>query len=148
MYYEELDVLVAVSVPELSESVCDFLKSRNVASVQSAVCMNDALDHMLASTFSVIIVDGQLRVSAESGRRIIAGVDFIRFIRMCEGPTSDAHVIFFRSGKGCLDLVEAENEVMEAEKAGVTCIFPQPFSEERFIKIAEPLILHSSSFFR
>ena len=148
MSYEELNALVAVSSPELSASVCEFLISKGIYRVRTADCMHEAIDHMLKTEISLFVIDGQLVATHEDLRNLVVGVDFARFIRMCEGPVSEAHVIFFRSSTECLDLIEANNEIMEARQAGVTCILPQPFNAERFETIAEPFILHPQPFVR
>lgn len=148
MSYEELNALVAVSSPELSASVCEFLISKGIYRVRTADCMHEAIDHMLKTEISLFVIDGQLVATHEDLRNLVVGVDFARFIRMCEDPVSEAHVIFFRSSTDCLDLIEANNEIMEAQQAGVTCILPQPFCADRFETIAEPFILHPQAFVR
>lgn len=148
MSYEELNALVAVSSPELSAGVCEFLISKGIKRVRTADCMHEAIDYMLKTEISLFVIDGQLVATHEDLRNLIVGVDFARFIRMCEGPMSEAHVIFFRSKAEALDIIEANNEIMEAQKAGVTCILPQPFNRDRFEAIAEPFVLRPQPFVR
>lgn len=148
MSYESLNALVAVSEPTLSASVCEFLISKGVKRVRAADSMHEAIDYMLESEISMFVLDGQLLASKDDGRRIVAGVDFARFIRMCEGAVSEAHIIFYRSSTDYVNLIEANDEVLEAQRAGVTCILPSSFCANKFETIAEPFLLCPQEFIR
>ncbi len=148
MAYDKLNALVAVSCKELSAQVCEFLIDKGIARIRTADSMYEAIDYILEDEVSLFVIDGQLLVNKEDGRTNIAGVDFVRFIRMCKGDVSEAHIIFYRSSSDDVDLIEANVEILEARQAGATCILQPQFNAERFEALAEPFLIHPQLFVR
>ncbi len=143
-----MNALVAVSSQELSTRVCDFLISKGIGCLKAAENMYGAIDHMRQNEFTLLIVEGQLKISGDSKPGEFAGLDFVKFTRMCTGGVSEAPVVFIRSEPHALDLIEANAEILDAKNAGVNSILTQPFTCEKFEKFAEPALMEPQTFVR
>jgi len=124
------------------------LLEKGVQDIYWVHSMYEAVDIMLEHSFSSFVIDGQLPVSKDKHKARIAGVDFARFIRMCDGPVSEAAIIFLRSASHALNLFEAEAEIAEAKDGGVDCIVSQPLTIRKFNEVVEPNLAQNRAFVR
>ncbi|MEX0299710.1 MAG: hypothetical protein AB3N28_11625 [Kordiimonas sp.] len=106
--YEAMQVLVAISNKQLAEYVWHFLKDNGAHNVQVVHHSRDAVMRMTSTLFTHFILGHHLD---DAG-----GPDFTRFIRMCEGPVSEAPVLMIMSNPSTGKVVECRdsgvNEVM------------------------------------
>jgi len=146
--YNEAKILVAVSSQKLSAEIGDTLAAKDVGEFHVAHTMYEAVELMHDYLFSLFIVDGQLLVSNDNEKMRLAGVDFIRFIRMCEGPVSEAAIAFLRSTSQVQNILEASAEIMEAHEGGASCIISQPLTPEKFEEAVDPILKQPRTFIR
>ena len=110
--------------------------------------MYEAVDLMLEHAFSCFVIDGQLLISLDKNKQRLAGADFVRFIRMCDGPVSEASIIFLRSAGGAQNLLEAQAEIADARDNGASCIVSQPLTVRKFDEVIEPNLVKNRLFIR
>lgn len=111
--FTALHALIALSNKQLSRTVWHFLKDQGIGSCQIAATSEEATSRMLQKEFSLIFVDYDLPN--------MGGIDFIRFLRMCDGPLSEAFVVM---------IIGAPNQgkVVDARDAGVHEILGLPLT--------------------
>jgi len=126
----------------------NFFESQRATELICANSMYAAVDLMLEHDFSMFVVDGQLLYAQDRDRARVAGPDFVRFIRMCEGAVSEVPVIFLRTENGHQNLFEANAEIEQARDAGANGILPQPFDADRFDATVRPILLAPRPFVR
>jgi len=148
MTLSTIKALVAVSSADLLAEATSVLAQGGIEHIRTARTMYDAVDLMHACVFSLFVIDGQLLVSTNPNKVRLAGVDFVRFIRMCEGSVSEAVVVFLRSSGRVQNLFEARVEITEARDAGASCIIAQPFVAENFHNFVRPAIDSPAPFIR
>lgn len=111
--YASLHALIALSNKQLSRTVWHFLKDQGIGSCQVAATSEEATSRMLQKKFSLIFVDYDLPN--------MGGVDFIRFLRMCDGPISEAFVVMIIGAPN-------QNKVVAARDGGVHEILGLPLT--------------------
>lgn len=134
--YSSLNALIAMSNKQLGRTVWHFLRDSGVRAIKVVTTAEDATSRMLASNFSLIVVDHDL---PEMG-----GVDFIRFLRMCEGPLSEAFAVMVVPAP-------SQEKVMAARDAGVHEILGLPLTTSllnrrlsHMLEKPKPFIRHPS----
>jgi len=148
MPFETIRALVAVSTEEISEQVSTCLSAHGIKDIQMAFTMYQAVSLMHDYDFNMFVVDGRLLVSSNPNKVRVAGVDFVRFIRMCEGPVSEAHVLFLRSDRHPDGMLAANSEFNEAREGGASCVLAQPLTDEKFERYVQPLLENPPAFIR
>lgn len=148
MPYARLKVLVAVSSRELAESFRHFFFKKGAAHIECVSSMYQAADLMLEHDFTLFILDGQLLYSRELHKASVAGVDMVRFIRMCSGEVSEMPVVFLRTSSQQQNILEAQAEIKEARDAGANLIMAQPIDTERLETELERLMKAPKEFIR
>jgi len=148
MRHRKIKALIAVSSEKISSQVGDILAARGISECYKAHTQHAAVDLMHENLFSLFIVDGQLLISDDKDKIRIAGVDFVRFIRMCDGVVSEANVVFLRSNRQAQNLLEARAEIIEARDSGATCIVGHPLTVEKFENLIEPILKQARIFIR
>lgn len=132
MPYARLKVLIAVSSEKLADDLCGYFAEQAVLEMETVMSMYEAVDLMLEHRFNMFVIDGQLLYDQDAFRQRVAGVDFVRFIRLCQGPVAEAPVLFLRSVRERQNLLEANAEIEEAKNAGANAVIAQPFDFTQF----------------
>ncbi|WP_417462529.1 response regulator [Kordiimonas sp.] len=83
--YGAMNALVALSNAQLGRTIWHFLREQGIGGGRLVTSARDAVARMEQARFSLFFVDYEL---PEFG-----GVDFIKFIRMCNGPVAEAFVV-------------------------------------------------------
>lgn len=83
--YGAMNALVALSNAQLGRTIWHFLREQGIGGGRLVTSARDAVVRMEQARFSLFFVDYEL---PEFG-----GVDFIKFIRMCDGPMAEAFVV-------------------------------------------------------
>jgi len=144
----KLKALVALSDVESIAMVNTVLSNRGISDIFYAMCTHDAIDAMVETRFDLFIVDARVPVTLKRAVILHGGIDYIRFIRMCEGAISEATVVFLRSQTNVQNLLEAHAEIVSAKDAGASCVLAQPFTEKKFDSEVVPLVIKPRSFIR
>lgn len=124
--YETMRVLVAVSNKQLAEYIWHFLKDSGVRNAQVVHHSRDALLRMNTTVFTHFIIGHHLD---DAG-----GPDFTRFIRMCEGPISEAPILMVMSNPNA-------EKVVECRDSGVNEIMVTPITG----KLLETRLIHMAA---
>ena len=140
--------MVAVSAEGMAADIGAILAKKGIVDIHIVCSMYEAVDLMLEQVFDYFVVDGELCLSSAADNVRLAGVDFVRFIRMCAGPVSEAHILFLRSDTKSQNLLEANAEVMEARDGGASCIIGRPFTAGKYNEIVEPVLRGNRAFIR
>jgi len=148
LHYKTEKALVAVSTKDILADVSAVLLEQGIDDVHAVHSMYEAVDLMLEHVFSSFVIDGQLLISTDKNKRRLAGVDFVRFIRMCDGPVSEASIVFLRSAGGVQNLLEAQAEIADARDSGASCIVSQPLTIRKFGEVVEPNLVKNRAFIR
>lgn len=148
MHYKTEKTLVAVSDKGMVADIGNVLLEKGIEDFHVVHSMYEAVDLMLEHSFSCFVIDGQLLISSDKYKQRLAGVDFVRFIRMCDGPVSEASVIFLRSTGSVQNLLEAQAEIADARDSGASCIVSQPLTSHKFNEIIEPNLAQNRTFIR
>jgi len=129
-----LKALIALSDFAVAKEVSSILALRGIHAtlVEST---HDAIDAMLETAFGLFIVDARVPMTLKREAVLYGGIDYIRFIRMCEGPVSEAMVVFLRSQMGTVNLLESRDEVLSVQDAGANCILIHPLTLEKFDEV-------------
>lgn len=143
-----IQALVAVSSEEISEKVIARLEKNGITDIHTVYTMYQGVALMHDYDFNMFIIDGRLLVSSNPQKIRVAGVDFVRFIRMCEGPVSEAHILFLRSENHPEGLVAANAEFEEARAAGANSVMAQPITQEKYDRHVAPQLENPRDFIR
>lgn len=143
-----LRVLVALSDFVAAENVCSVLSSRGIFQIVNVESTQQAVDAMLDTRFNLFIVDARVPVTLSRTAVLYGGIDHIRFIRMCEGPMSEATVVFLRTKSSLQNALESRAEIVSAYNAGADCVLPLPFTDEKFDSEIIPIITKPRRFIR
>jgi len=142
----ELKALVIVPDDEVANSILSVLHKRDVRKLFHANCTQNAICAMVETQFNLVVIDGCVSVAPDKEYITDAGVDFIRFIRMCEGPVSEAIIVYLRCDHKHQNLVEASSEISDAQNAGANIILSRPFTIEKFDNDVAPHVLNPRQF--
>lgn len=143
-----IQALVAVSSEAISERVCACLREKGITDIETVYTMYQGVALMHDHEFNMFVIDGRLLVSTNPQKVRVAGVDFVRFIRMCEGPVSEAHILFLRSENHPEGLVAANAEFEEARAAGAHSVMAQPITLEKYDRHVAPQLEGPREFIR
>lgn len=83
--FSAMHALIAMSNYQLGRTVWHFLRDEGVGSCMMVTNTQDAVSRMHTNRFNLFFVDYDL---PEFG-----GVDFVKFLRLCDGPISEAFVV-------------------------------------------------------
>ncbi|WP_262690784.1 response regulator [Kordiimonas aestuarii] len=83
--YGSLNAMVALSNAQLGRTIWHFLREQGIGGGRLVTSARDAVVRMESARFSLFFVDYELPD--------FGGVDFIKFIRMVDGPMSEAFVV-------------------------------------------------------
>jgi two-component system chemotaxis response regulator CheY len=148
MSFDYINVLVAVSTEDIGKRVSACLQKAGISKIITAYTMYQAVALMHDNEFNMFVVDGRLLVSSNQDKIRVAGVDFVRFVRMCEGPVSEAHILFLRSENHPEGLIAANSEFMEAREGGASSVMAQPLTGEKFERHVAPNLENPRLFIR
>jgi len=108
--YQNMHAIVAMQNIQLGKAVMHFLRDNQVGSCVLAPNVTKAIDLMHKNKANLFFVDYEIPH--------YGGVDFVKFIRMCEGPVSEAFVVMV-IGSPDLDKVCAARDCGSHEILGL-----------------------------
>ena len=146
MFETHIRALLALSDNDAVVEVSRMLKHRGITDLLAVNCTYDAINAMLQDYYHLFIVDAFVPMSADRPS-MLGGLDFIRFLRMCDGPVKKSVAVFLRSGLGRLNLLEARQEIENARDAGANCILSQPLTLKKFDETVVPQLVKPRPFF-
>lgn len=111
--YRAMRVLVALSNKQLGETIWHYLKTAGVGQAQLVGAPKGALDRLTNFSFTHIFVDFDF---GDHG-----GVDFAKFIRMCDGPIAEVPIMMIMPAPN-------REKVLEARDGGVNEILGLPLT--------------------
>ncbi len=109
-------MLVALSNKQLGETLWHYLKDSGVGMVQLVNTPKEAVRRMQDFTFTHFFIDFDF---GDHG-----GVDFAKFIRMCDGPVSEAAVVMIMP-------TPSAQKVFQARDGGVNEILGLPLTAKQ-----------------
>lgn len=147
MSSSNIKALIALSEQDMAAQVALVMAHCGILNPLIVTSTYEAIDAMVEDSFNLFIVDAPIPMSLDRpGTR--GGIDFIRFVRMCEGATSKAVVVFLRSKIGNINMLEVHDEMIEVKKAGANCIVARPFTLDKFKKDIVPELVNQRIFLR
>lgn len=144
----KLKALIALSDKDVANSAATILMDRGAEKVFQAECTQAAICEMVETEFNFFIVDSRVPVSMERDTILYGGIDYIRFIRICEGPVSESTVVFLRYLNSSQNVIESLDEIEEAKNAGANVVVSAPLSMEKFEHDVLPCFEKPSRFIR
>lgn len=135
----KIKAIIALSDPGEAARAALVLAHRGVLNPLVVSSTHEAIDAMVDTSFHLFVVDAKVPATLERPGTY-GGIDFIRFIRMCEGSVSRAVVTFMRTKVGDITMLEAQDEIVEAKAAGATCLLAHPVTLEKFDDIVQPAL--------
>lgn len=111
--FEDYSVLLCFENKQISKPVKQFFNQRKVKQVTFAYNNGEAAAQMNKQHFNLFIIDYDFPT--------LGGTEFSRFIRLCDGETSEAPIIMYM-GEPSLDKVKT------AINAGINEILGPPFT--------------------
>ncbi|MFC3050330.1 ANTAR domain-containing protein [Kordiimonas pumila] len=140
--------LIAVSDTRVADTINFILGSHNIMDVVRVDCTHDAIDAMLDIRFDLFFVDARVPVTFQRNAVLYGGIDYIRFIRMCEGRVSEATIVFMRQQSSMQNLLETRDEILSARDAGASCVLTHPLTIEKFDEEVLPILAKPKPFVR
>ena len=83
--YGSIHAVIAMANVQLGRAVWHFLQDNGVGSCVMTTTAQKAVEHILCNKATLFFVDYELPD--------FGGVDFVKFLRICEGPVSEAFVV-------------------------------------------------------
>lgn len=145
MFEVQIRALIALSDSDTAIEISRMLEHRGITDQLVVGCTYDAIDAMLKEYYHLFIVDAFVPMSIDRPG-MLGGVDFIRFLRMCEGPVKKSVAVFLRSELGRLNMLEVRQEIVTARDAGANCILSQPLTLKKFDESVVPQLLEPRPF--
>jgi len=108
--YRNMHAIVAMQNIQLGKAVMHFLRDNQIGSCVMATTAQKAIEHMHKNRASLFFVDYELPN--------LGGVDFVKFLRMCDGPVSEAFVVMVISAPD-IDKVGAARDCGSHEILGL-----------------------------
>lgn len=127
----DIRALLALSDRRAAAEISFIITSCGLPAPHQVACTYDAMDAMVERDYDLFIIDAAIPMSLAQPA-IRGGMDFIRFLRMCEGRVGEAPVVFLRSRIGDRDLIEVQAEVARARDAGANCVLTHPLTAQKF----------------
>ncbi len=116
--YERCEALIAHPNRQLTEFMRQFLRDKGFGSIVLATGSRDAVKLLKRNKTRLLIVDYDL---PDFGGADFGGADFIKFIRICDGPLSEAAV--------CIVISKPNRQkVLAARDAGANEVFALPLT--------------------
>lgn len=131
--YRAMKVLVALSNKQLGETIWHYLKDSGVGQVQLVSTPKEAVQRMQTFSFTHFFLDYDL---GEHG-----GVDFAKFIRMCDGVVSEAPIIMIMPSP-------SKDKVFNARDGGVNEILGLPLTAKQMDTRLQFIDCHPKPFVR
>lgn len=139
MVRSKIDALVALADADTAAAVARVLIHRNINVSLQVSCTYEAVNAMVDQQFQLFVLDALIPMKQDRPN-IHGGIDFIRFLRMCEGVASEAVAVFVRSPLSRVTSIEAQDEIGAAREAGADCIVTRPLTLEKFDRVVAPLL--------
>lgn len=130
---EDYRVLLCFENEQISKPVQQFFIQRKAQQVTFAYNNGEAVAHMNKHQFNLFVIDYDFPT--------LSGIEFSRFIRLCDGEVSEAPIIMYM-GAPSLDKVKA------AINAGINEILGPPFTVSALKKYIERVTLKPKPFIR
>ncbi len=147
MFCPQLKALIALSDAVVAADALAVLERRGISDVLTVQSTYDAINAMVSNCFGLFIVDAAIPMTLNRpGMK--GGVDFVRFIRMCEGDMGEAVVVFLRSKIGDVNLIEVRDEIISVQEAGANCILNHPITCNKFDEHVAPDLVKPRFFLR
>ena len=129
----DLRVLIAMANGQAAKGARAVFKEQGAETFQIAEGKRDALEKMQTTAFNLLLVEDTFSD--------LGGVDFVRFVRMTNGPMSVAPVIFALKEP-------SRDSVLEARNAGVNKMVVMPFTTANLLKNLADIMLNPRPFIR
>lgn len=129
----DLRVLIAMANGQAAKGARAVFKEQRAGLVQVAEGKEDALEKMRLTAFNLLLIEDTFSD--------LGGVDFTRFVRMTNSPTSVAPIIFAMKEP-------SKEKVVEARDAGVNKMVVMPFTTASLLKNLADIMLHPRPFVR
>jgi len=129
----DLRVLIAMANDQAAKGARAVFKEQAAEIFQIAEGKRDALEKMQTTAFNLLLVEDTFSD--------LGGVDFVRFVRMTNGPMSVAPVIFALKEPN-------RDSVLEARNAGVNKMVVMPFTAAGLLKNLADIMLNPRPFIR
>tara|TARA_R110002096_G_scaffold66686_1_gene162299 strand:- start:51 stop:563 length:513 start_codon:yes stop_codon:yes gene_type:complete len=147
MFCPQLKALIALSDADAASEASRVLERRGISNLLSVKCTYDAIDAMVKGSFGLFVVDAPIPMTL-SRPGVPGGIDFIRFIRMCEGEMGEAVVVFLRSKLGEVNLLQVRDEIVTVRDSGANCILNHPLTFAKFDEYVAPDLVKPRLFLR
>lgn len=131
--YGAMKALIALSNKQLAQFIWHFLRSNGVHQAQVVGHSTEAVNRMVETEFTHMFVCHELEA--------FGGCDFTKFVRMCDGKVSEAHVILVMSNPN-------REKVLEARDAGVSEVLCVPFTNKQLERRLEHIVQEPREFIR
>lgn len=131
--YGAMKALIALSNQQLAQFIWHFLRSNGVNQAQVVNHSTEAVNRMVETEFTHMFVGHHLEA--------FGGCDFTKFVRMCDGKVSEAHVILVMSDPN-------RKKVLEARDAGVSEVLCVPFTHRQLEQRLEHIVREPREFIR
>lgn len=116
--YERYEALIAHPNRQLTAFMRQFLRDKGFGSIIQATGSRDAVKRLKRNKTRLLIVDYDL---PDFGGADFGGADFVKFVRICEGPLSEAAV--------CIVISKPNRQkVLAARDAGANEVFALPLT--------------------
>jgi two-component system chemotaxis response regulator CheY len=130
---EDIRVLIAMANGQAALGARAVFKEQRAGVIQVAEGKQDALERMQNTAFNLLLIEDTFSD--------LGGIDFVRFVRMTNSPTSVAPVIFAMKDP-------SKASVMEARDTGVNKMVIMPFTTASLLKNLADIMLNPRPFIR
>jgi len=129
----DIRILITLANGQAAKGARAVFKEQGASIFQVADGKQDALDKMKATSFNLLLVEDTFSD--------LGGIDFVRFVRMTNGPLSVAPIMYAMKEP-------SKATVMEARDAGVNKMFVMPFTTAILLKNLADIMLNPRPFIR